>query len=99
MIAEPGTKFRYDSGAVILTSAILKSRYGVHADRFAEERSGGYEGNIAARSVLDGLADLEVDVLGVHDRVSRTTREPDIDGPLVLDACVERLVGRERIGR
>ena len=38
MIAEPGTKFRYDSGAVILTSAILEARYGVHADRFAEEQ-------------------------------------------------------------
>jgi CubicO group peptidase (beta-lactamase class C family) len=37
MISEPGTKFRYDSGAVILTSAILKARYGVHADTFAEE--------------------------------------------------------------
>jgi len=37
MISEPGTKFRYDSGAVILTSAILKARYGVHADRFAKE--------------------------------------------------------------
>jgi CubicO group peptidase (beta-lactamase class C family) len=37
MISEPGTKFRYDSGAVILTSAILKARYGVHADSFTEE--------------------------------------------------------------
>ena len=37
MISEPGTKFRYDSGAVILTSAILQARYGVHADRFAAE--------------------------------------------------------------
>ena len=36
-ISEPGTKFRYDSGAVILTSAILQARYGVHADRFADE--------------------------------------------------------------
>jgi len=37
MISEPGTSFRYDSGAVILTSAILQARYGMHADRFAEE--------------------------------------------------------------
>jgi len=37
MISEPGTTFRYDSGAVILTSAILEARYGVHADRFAAE--------------------------------------------------------------
>jgi len=37
MISEPGTTFRYDSGAVILTSAILRARYGAHADRFAEE--------------------------------------------------------------
>jgi len=37
MISKPGTKFRYDSGAVILTSAILKARYGVHADNFAKE--------------------------------------------------------------
>lgn len=35
MIAEPGTSYRYDSGAVILTSAIIESRYGVHADAFA----------------------------------------------------------------
>jgi CubicO group peptidase (beta-lactamase class C family) len=35
MISEPGTTFRYDSGAVILTSAILEARYGVHADEFA----------------------------------------------------------------
>jgi CubicO group peptidase (beta-lactamase class C family) len=37
MISEPGTKFRYDSGAVILTSAIIQARYGVHADAFAAE--------------------------------------------------------------
>ncbi len=37
MIAEPGTSFRYDSGAVILTSAILKERTGMHADAFAEK--------------------------------------------------------------
>ncbi len=37
MIDEPGAMFRYDSGAVILTSAILESRYGVHADVFARE--------------------------------------------------------------
>jgi len=37
MISKPGTKFRYDSGAVILTSAILRAHYGDHADRFAEK--------------------------------------------------------------
>jgi CubicO group peptidase (beta-lactamase class C family) len=36
MIDDPGTTFRYDSGAVILTSAIIKARYGVHADVFAD---------------------------------------------------------------
>lgn len=35
MIAEPGTSFRYDSGAVILTSAILQARTGMHADAYA----------------------------------------------------------------
>jgi CubicO group peptidase (beta-lactamase class C family) len=38
MISEPGTEFRYDSGAVILTSAILHARYGVHADGFAAKQ-------------------------------------------------------------
>jgi CubicO group peptidase (beta-lactamase class C family) len=37
MIAEPGTSFQYDSGAVILTSAILKARTGLHADAYAEK--------------------------------------------------------------
>ena len=37
MIAEPGTSFRYDSGAVILTSAILQARTGIHADAYAEK--------------------------------------------------------------
>jgi len=36
MISEPGTSFRYDSGAVILTSAILQARTGMHADAYAE---------------------------------------------------------------
>lgn len=36
MIAAPGTKFQYDSGAVILTSAILQNRTGSHADIYAE---------------------------------------------------------------
>ena len=36
MLREPGTHFQYDSGAVILTSSIIESRTGVHADRFAE---------------------------------------------------------------
>jgi CubicO group peptidase (beta-lactamase class C family) len=37
MVHNPGTHFQYDSGAVILTSALIKQRYGVHADKFAEE--------------------------------------------------------------
>jgi CubicO group peptidase (beta-lactamase class C family) len=37
MVHDPGTHFQYDSGAVILTSAMIKQRYGVHADKFAEE--------------------------------------------------------------
>ncbi len=37
MVRDPGTHFQYDSGAVILASAMIKQRYGVHADRFAEE--------------------------------------------------------------
>lgn len=37
MIHDPGTRFQYDSGAVILTSALIEQRYGVHADKFAEE--------------------------------------------------------------
>ncbi|MGI9516492.1 MAG: serine hydrolase, partial [Pirellulaceae bacterium] len=37
MVYDPGTHFQYDSGAVILTSAMIKQRYGVHADIFAEE--------------------------------------------------------------
>jgi CubicO group peptidase (beta-lactamase class C family) len=35
MVQPPGTGFQYDSGGVILLSAILKSRTGVHADVYA----------------------------------------------------------------
>jgi CubicO group peptidase (beta-lactamase class C family) len=35
MIQAPGTGFRYDSGGVILLSAILKARTGMHADEYA----------------------------------------------------------------
>ena len=37
MVAEPGTLFNYDSGGVILLSAILKSACGMHADIFADQ--------------------------------------------------------------
>jgi CubicO group peptidase (beta-lactamase class C family) len=37
MVREPGTHFQYDSGAVILSSALIKQRYGLHADAFARE--------------------------------------------------------------
>jgi CubicO group peptidase (beta-lactamase class C family) len=37
MLREPGTHFQYDSGAVILSSALIKQRYGVHADIFARK--------------------------------------------------------------
>jgi CubicO group peptidase (beta-lactamase class C family) len=37
MVREPGTRFQYDSGGVILMSAILKNRVGLHADDFAEK--------------------------------------------------------------
>ena len=36
MRGEPGKNFNYDSGGVILLSAILKSRTGMHADIYAE---------------------------------------------------------------
>lgn len=36
METRPGTRFLYDSGGVILMSAMLKSRTGMHADVFAE---------------------------------------------------------------
>ncbi len=36
MVKSPGTEFQYDSGGVILMSAILKHRAGMHADGFAE---------------------------------------------------------------
>lgn len=37
MVSKPGTRFRYDSGGVILMSAMLKNRTGAHVDVFAEE--------------------------------------------------------------
>ena len=37
MRTEPGTSFLYDSGAVIVTSSMLKNRTGKHAHEFAEE--------------------------------------------------------------
>ena len=37
MVCEPGTKYQYDSGGVILLSAILKMASGKHADEFLEE--------------------------------------------------------------
>ncbi len=36
MVAAPGTSFNYDSGAVILASAMLKRRTGMHALEYAE---------------------------------------------------------------
>jgi CubicO group peptidase (beta-lactamase class C family) len=36
MVREPGTYWQYDSGGVILLSAMLKQRSGVHADDYAE---------------------------------------------------------------
>jgi CubicO group peptidase (beta-lactamase class C family) len=35
MLAPPGTAFRYDSGGVILLSAMLKNRTGMHAEDYA----------------------------------------------------------------
>ena len=37
MVADPGDRFQYDSGGVILMSAILKSRTGEHADTWLDE--------------------------------------------------------------
>ncbi len=37
MVSEPGTRFLYDSGAVIVTSMLLKIRTGKHADAYAQE--------------------------------------------------------------
>jgi CubicO group peptidase (beta-lactamase class C family) len=37
MVSKPGTRFQYDSGGVILLSAILKRTAGKHADDFLEE--------------------------------------------------------------
>ncbi len=37
MINKPGTHFQYDSGGVILMSAMLKSRTGMHVDEFADK--------------------------------------------------------------
>jgi CubicO group peptidase (beta-lactamase class C family) len=36
MISAPGTEFRYDSGGVVLLSAMLKNRTGMHAHEYAE---------------------------------------------------------------
>jgi CubicO group peptidase (beta-lactamase class C family) len=36
MLAPPGTVFRYDSGGVILLSAMLKNRTGMHAHEYAD---------------------------------------------------------------
>ncbi len=36
MVTEPGTYWQYDSGGVILMSAMLKQRSGMHADAYAE---------------------------------------------------------------
>ncbi len=35
MTSDPGTRFRYDSGAVIVTSSLLERRTGLHADAYA----------------------------------------------------------------
>lgn len=37
MVSEPGTRFQYDSGGVILMSSLLKRRTGMHADDFARK--------------------------------------------------------------
>ena len=37
MRTQPGSSFLYDSGAVIVTSSLLKNRTGKHADEYAEE--------------------------------------------------------------
>ena len=37
MISDPGTNFLYDSGGVILMSAMLKNRTSMHADAYAKE--------------------------------------------------------------
>jgi len=37
MISDPGTSFLYDSGGVILISALLKNRTSMHADAYAKE--------------------------------------------------------------
>jgi CubicO group peptidase (beta-lactamase class C family) len=48
MVAEPGERFQYDSGGVILLSAILERCTGLHADAYAERhlfrRSGSSTG-------------------------------------------------------
>ena len=37
MDCKPGTRFLYDSGGVILMSAMLKNRCGIHVDKFTEK--------------------------------------------------------------
>ncbi len=36
MVRPPGTRFKYDSGGVILMSSLLEARTGLHADAYAE---------------------------------------------------------------
>jgi len=38
MVSDPGTRFQYDSGGVVLLSAILKARTGRHADALLSDR-------------------------------------------------------------
>ncbi|MFC1725950.1 serine hydrolase domain-containing protein [candidate division KSB1 bacterium] len=44
MVSKPGSRFQYDSGGVILMSAILNKRAGMHADKFAEKHLFPYLG-------------------------------------------------------
>lgn len=37
MVCDPGSRFNYDSGAVILTSSLIEARTGEHADDYLEE--------------------------------------------------------------
>ncbi|MFH0735862.1 MAG: serine hydrolase [bacterium] len=37
MVSQPGTRFNYDSGGIILLSAIIKSKFGSHADVFGDQ--------------------------------------------------------------
>ncbi len=44
MVTEPGSQFVYDSGAVILSSALIQARTGMHADKYARDRLFGQLG-------------------------------------------------------